>query len=212
MLATLDTGPLDVCCRLLLAHGAGAPMDSPFLETVAAMLATNGIAVTRFEFPYMAARRDGGKKRPAPKAESLVRDYASAIDFVLRRSKPGTRLFIGGKSMGGRVASLMAGDAYARQDIAGLVCFGYPFHPPAKPAQLRTAHLMTLACPTLIVQGIRDPLGSQAEVEALPLPPAIRFHWAPDGDHDLRPRGRSGFTQRHNLEAAADAVAAFVRG
>ena len=93
--------------------------------------------------------------------------------------------------------------------IAGLVCLGYPFHPPGKPEQLRTAHLQAIRCPTLIVQGERDPFGSRAEVEALKLPASIRFVWAGDGDHDLGPRGGSGFTRAGNLAAAADAIRDF---
>ena len=116
---------------------------------------------------------------------------------------------IGGKSLGGRVASLVADELRDEGAIAGLVCLGYPFHPPAKPENLRTAHLETLRCPTLIVQGERDPFGSRAEVESYPLSPAIRFVWAGDGDHDLGPRGGSGFTRKGNLALAADAVAEF---
>ena len=121
----------------------------------------------------------------------------------------GAPLLIGGKSMGGRVASLVADEVHAQGRIAGLVCLGYPFHPPKKPDQLRTAHLVGLSCPALIVQGDRDPFGSRSEVEGLALSAAIRFHWVGDGDHDLGPRGNSGFTRKGNLAAAADAVAAF---
>jgi predicted alpha/beta-hydrolase family hydrolase len=118
-------------------------------------------------------------------------------------------LLIGGKSMGGRVASLIADELFAMRRIAGLVCLGYPFHPPKKPEQLRTAHLEHLASPALIVQGERDPFGGRGEVEAYRLSSAIRFHWVGDGDHDLGPRGASGFTRKGNLTAAADAIAAF---
>ena len=111
--------------------------------------------------------------------------------------------------MGGRVASLVADELYGEKEISGLVCLGYPFHPPGKPEALRTAHLEHLRTPALIVQGERDPFGSRAEVEALKLSPAIRFAWAGDGDHDLGPRGGSGFTRAGNLAAAADAIAAF---
>jgi hypothetical protein len=92
-----------------------------------------------------------------------------------------------------------------------LVCLGYPFHPPNKPGRLRTVHLETLTCPTLIIQGERDPFGTRAEVEEMNLSSAIRFHWAGDGDHDLGPRGGSGFTRRGNLAAAAHAIADFAR-
>jgi predicted alpha/beta-hydrolase family hydrolase len=118
-------------------------------------------------------------------------------------------LLIGGKSMGGRVASLIADEQFAAGAIAGLVCLGYPFHPPRKPEQLRTAHLQAMACPALIVQGERDPFGGRGEVAGYRLSPAIRLHWADDGDHDLGPRGASGFTRKGNLAAAADAVAQF---
>jgi hypothetical protein len=123
------------------------------------------------------------------------------------------RLLIGGKSMGGRVASLVADSLHGSGVAAGLVCLGYPFHPPAKPDVLRTAHLAPLSCPALIVQGERDPFGSRAEVESLVaagvLSRRISLVWCPDGDHDLGPRGGSGHTRQGNLALAAQAIAAF---
>jgi predicted alpha/beta-hydrolase family hydrolase len=202
-------GPATSKVHLLLAHGAGAPMTSPFLEKICGLLAERGLQVSRFEFRYMAARREGGKRRPPPRAELLVPEYASAVAELRRSMPPGQKLAIGGKSMGGRVASLAADALFADRRISGLVCLGYPFHPPGKPDALRTAHLETLRCPCLIVQGERDPFGARAEVEALGLPPAIGFCWIGDGDHDLGPRGGSGFTRSGNLAAAADAVPAF---
>jgi predicted alpha/beta-hydrolase family hydrolase len=203
--AFLTTGPADASVRFLCAHGAGAGMETAFLQAVAGLLAERGVAVLRFEFAYMAGRRTGGSRRPPPKAERLVDEYRAAV----AAAGPGAALLIGGKSMGGRVASLVADDLHAAGRIAGLVCLGYPFHPPGKPERPRTAHLERLACPALIVQGERDPFGTRAEAEAMRLSPAIRFHWAGDGDHDLGPRGGSGFTRKGNLAAAADAVAAF---
>ena len=205
----LLTGSADAPVRFLCAHGAGAGMETPFLKAFAQLLAERGVATLRFEFAYMAARRSGGPRRPPPKAERLMDEYrATAV-----AAGPGVPLVIGGKSMGGRVASLVADDLHAAGRIAGLICLGYPFHPPKRPEQLRTQHLLGLSCPTLIVQGERDPFGSRAEVQALleakHLSPAIRFHWAGDGDHDLGPRRASGFTRKANLAAAADAVAAW---
>jgi uncharacterized protein len=199
----LITGSTDAAVRFLCAHGAGAGMETPFLKLVAELLAERGIATYRFEFAYMAARRLGGPRKPPPKAERLMDEYRAAAAAV----PAGTPLLIGGKSMGGRVASLIADELYAQKRIAGLACLGYPFHPPKKPEQLRTAHLLKLACPALIVQGERDPFGARAEVEGYGLSPTIRLHWASDGDHDLGPRGASGFTRKGNLAAAADAVA-----
>jgi predicted alpha/beta-hydrolase family hydrolase len=201
-----DNGPL-----LLLAHGAGAQMDSSFMESFAALMAKRGIGVARFEFPYMAARRAGGKKRPPPKAESMQPSYLEAV-AQCRASHPERPLFIGGKSMGGRIASLVADEVFARGECLGLVCLGYPFHPPNVPDKPRTAHLLALQCPALIVQGERDPFGPKTELLAFVLAPSISFHWAGDGDHDFGPRGGSGFTRKGNLAAAADAVAVFVAG
>ena len=201
----LITGPKDARVRFLCAHGAGKGMESPFLDTVADLLGERDIAVWRFEFAYMAARRDSGSRKPPPKAERLMDEYRAAVAELPR----GGSVLIGGKSMGGRVASLVADELFGLGRIAGLVCLGYPFHPPNKPEKLRTAHLEALGCPALIVQGERDPFGTRAEVEAFRLSSAIRLHWADDGDHDLGPRGASGFTRKGNLTAAADAIAAF---
>ena len=120
------------------------------------------------------------------------------------------RRAIGGKSMGGRVASLVADELHDAGDIYGLVCLGYPFHPPGTPEQLRTKHLEAMRCPALIIQGERDPFGSKAEVEGYKLAKPIAVTWMDDGDHDFGPRGASGFTRKGNLAAAADGVAAFL--
>jgi uncharacterized protein len=193
---------------LLLAHGAGAAMDSPFLNTICTMLAEQQVTTLRFEFAYMAARRDGGKRRPPPKAELLMSEYLAAVAEA--RTMTQTPLYIGGKSMGGRVASLVAGPCWAAQEIAGLVCLGYPFHAPNTPDKLRTAQLLDLTCPALIIQGTRDPFGTQPEVQALTLSRSVAFHWADDGDHDLGPRGASGFTRKGNLVAATAAIVGFM--
>ena len=203
-----DTNPTAPFATLLLAHGAGAGMDSPFMELISALLEARGVSVRRFEFAYMAARRVGGKRLPPPRAETLTGEFEAAITAA---SPASGRLFIGGKSMGGRVASLIADGEHARGRIAGLVCLGYPFHATAKPGQLRIAHLGALACPALILQGERDPFGNRAEVEGYPLSSSIRIQWVGDGDHDLGPRGGSGFTRKGNLAAAADAIAGFMR-
>jgi predicted alpha/beta-hydrolase family hydrolase len=125
--------------------------------------------------------------------------------------KAGRPALIGGKSYGGRVASMVA-DSLAPEGLRGLVCLGYPFHPPGRPERLRTAHLEHLATPALICQGERDPMGTTADVAGYRLAPTIELSWAPDGDHDLRPRkALSGRTHAQNLDAAADAVAEFAR-
>jgi predicted alpha/beta-hydrolase family hydrolase len=188
---------------LVLAHGAGAAMDSPFMEQIASALADRGLYVVRFEFPYMRERRAGGGRRPPDGAARLRQSWVE----VAEQLGGADRLVIGGKSMGGRIASLVADEIEAR----GLVCLGYPFHPPGRPQSLRTAHLETLTTPCLIVQGSRDALGSREEIESYPLSSAIEVLFLEDGDHSFKPRKSSGFNQEEHIRKAADAVAAFCR-
>ena len=192
----------------LMAHGAGAAMDSAGMTALVGPLTSRGIRLVRFEFGYMAARRDG-VRRPPPRAGTLAPEYRDAVAAV-RAAGPMESLLIGGKSMGGRVASMVADELADLGYIRGLVCLGYPFHPPERPEQLRTAHLHALRTPTLICQGTRDPFGTRDEVPGYGLSPAIEVHWLEDGDHDLRPRKAiSGRSYAENLAEAADAVAAF---
>ncbi|HTD51641.1 MAG TPA: alpha/beta family hydrolase [Thermoanaerobaculia bacterium] len=194
-------GPDNGAHAVVLAHGAGAGMDSPFLNRFAKGLAARGVRVARFEFPYMRARRTEGK-RGAPDRPPVLREtWLSVID----RLGGGSRLVIGGKSLGGRIASLVADEAGAR----GLLCLGYPFHPPGQPDRLRTKHLETLRTPALILQGTRDPFGSPEDVASYALSPAIEVRWIADGDHSFKPRARSGRTEAQNLEEAISAAADF---
>ncbi|MBU6961236.1 dienelactone hydrolase family protein [Pseudomonas sp. CVAP len=191
---------------LILAHGAGAPMDSDWMSDIAARLAAQGVNVLRFEFPYMAQRRiDGGKRppNPTPKLLECWRD----VYAVVRRHVTG-RLAIGGKSMGGRMASLLADELGAD----ALVCLGYPFYAVGKPEKPRVEHLAGLKTPTLIVQGERDALGNRAAVEGYELSPSIEVFWLTAADHDLKPLKASGFSHDQHLAAAAQKVAAFLQG
>lgn len=207
------SGPDDAAWTLMLGHGAGAGMDTPFMSQMAALLAERSVGVVRFEFGYMASRRVTGKRKPPPKAEALVGEYRAAIAAVAGSMiKERGRLAIGGKSMGGRVASLIADELFAAGTVDALVCLGYPFHPPGMPEKTRTAHLADIKCPTLVVQGERDPFGNATEVGQYALPNSIRVQWLGDGDHDFGPRGASGYTRKGNLAAAADAVSGFLEG
>jgi predicted alpha/beta-hydrolase family hydrolase len=188
--------------RLVLAHGAGAPMDSPFLTTMAEGLAARSIQVARFEFPYMRARGARGRRGP-PDPERVLR---ATWHDVIERLGGGAGLVIGGKSLGGRMASLVADEAGVR----GLVCLGYPFHPAGRPERLRTAHRAALRTPTLIVQGERDALGTRAEIAGYALSPTIRIVFVEDGDHSFAPRSRSGRSHAANLDRAVEAVAGFI--
>ena len=203
----LITGPSNAKTTLLLAPGAGAPATSAWMDALCAVLAEAGIRALRFDFDYMAARQRTESRRPPPKAEVLMAEYEAAIVAAEGLGVRG-QLLIGGKSLGGRVASLVAQTLFDSGRIAGLVCLGYPFHPPKQPEKLRTAHLLDLTCPALIVQGERDPFGGPEEVAGYGLSDAIHVHWARDGDHDLSPRRSSGATLDGNL---AEAVGEIVR-
>jgi len=201
----LVDGPARASASLVLAHGAGAPMDSPFMSTVAAGVAKAGFRVVRFEFPYMHARREG-KRRPPDRGPVLEEAWRDAICEAAGKKGPAS-VAIGGKSMGGRIASMVADEA----GVAGLVCFGYPFHPPGQPGKLRVAHLEGLKTPALIVQGERDVFGARDEISRYSLSRKIRILFLPDGDHSFRPRAASGRTESQNVGDAIVAAAAFLR-
>jgi len=197
----LFDGPADSPLTIALAHGAGAAMDSPFMAAFAEGLAARGYRVARFEFPYMADRRRTGRKRPPDRANVLLDSWRAAIAALGSES-----LVIGGKSLGGRIASMVADETGVR----GLVCLGYPFHPPGRPQDPRIDHLRQLRTPTLILQGARDPFGPPEEVRGYALSPAIRVHWLEDGDHGFKPRKASGRSERQNWDEAIEAFVGFV--
>ena len=198
---TLTDGPGGAPLTLILAHGAGAPMDSPFMDRIARGVAAAGWRVVRFEFPYMAARRATGARRPPDRAP-VLRDTWRRVAAEIGQERP----VIGGKSLGGRMASMIADEAGVR----GLVCLGYPFHPPGRPDRLRTAHLESLETPALILQGERDPLGRADEVPCYTLSEAISLAWLPDGDHSFKPRKASGHTEESNLALAVGRICGFL--
>lgn len=188
-----DDGP-----PIALAHGAGVGPQHIAMVTLARELASHGLRVVRFAFPYMAAGRTAPDREPV-----LVETWRAVIAAL---GDP-ARLAIAGRSMGGRIASMVADDCSVR----ALVCFAYPFHPPGKPERLRTGHLGDLRTPTLIVQGERDPFGHREEVPGFGLPERIRIAWITDGDHGYMPRKRSGVTIEENIAAAAGEAAAFLQ-
>ncbi|MDF3863819.1 alpha/beta fold hydrolase [Pseudomonas denitrificans (nom. rej.)] len=194
----------EVSATLVLAHGAGAPMDSPFMDDIAARLAERGISVVRFEFPYMAMRRQDGKRRPPNPQKQLLECWRQVYAQI--RAEVSGRLVIGGKSMGGRMASLLADELGAD----ALVCLGYPFYAAGKPEKPRVAHLAELKTPTLIVQGERDALGDRPTVEGYSLSPAIQLQWLAAADHDLKPLRASGLTHEQHLASTAARIEAFL--
>ena len=196
----LKTG--DAPLTVALAHGAGAPMDSPFMEAFAEGLAQAGFRAARFEFPYMVDRRDTGIKKPPNRAPILLDAWRDVIGEI-----GADTLVIGGKSMGGRIASMVADE----MNVRGLVCLGYPFHGPGKPMNPeRIAHLEGLKTPALFCQGTRDTLGSFEDVETYTLSNAITMHWLEDGDHGFKPREKSGFTEAAHWQSTIAAIIQFL--
>lgn len=185
--------------KVLFAHGAGAPMDSKFMQDMAERLSKLGLQVVRFEFPYMQTIRETGKRRPPDRMPKLLDYFAQLIDGHAQTGQP---LYLAGKSMGGRAASMLLDHSAVK---AGFV-FGYPFHPRGKPDSLRIDHLTDLSKPLHIFQGERDPMGSLPEVTEYNLPPSVHMHWFEDGDHDIKPRKASGFTQNQHMDHIAQII------
>jgi hypothetical protein len=188
---------------VVLAHGAGAAMDSPFMNDIGRELSALSFRVVRFEFPYMQEYRKT-RKRGRPDAPGVLEE--TWVRVVQQLGAP-SRLVIGGKSMGGRIASMVAD----RLSVKGLVCLGYPFHPAGRPTTLRVAHLKGLQTPTLILQGDRDTLGNREEIAGYVFSAAIRVVFLVDGDHSFKPRKSSGRTPEQNFRQAVDEVASFCR-
>lgn len=203
-LVEAPTGSAIADGTVVFAHGSGAPMDSPFMTSFATGLAARGLRTVRFEFPYMAERRATGRKRPPNPMPQLLRCWREVLCTI---DGP---VVIGGKSMGGRVASMVAGALEKEATpVAGVACLGYPFHPPGRPDRMRVDHLMTLRTPTIILQGTRDPFGPRDEVPDFGLPSRIDICWLEDGDHSFKPRRISGLTERQNWNTALDRLSAF---
>ncbi|EAT13705.1 alpha/beta hydrolase [Bermanella marisrubri] len=196
---TLINGPENspIC---LFAHGAGAPMDSDFMEAVAQGVGEKGIKVVRFEFPYMQERRETGKKRPPNRQPELLACFKELVD-----SQQGD-VYLMGKSMGGRMASILAAE-HSELPIQQVFALGYPFHPLNKPEKLRVDHFPNMSCAMTIYQGQRDKLGDQGLVESLVLPTNIEVAWLEDGDHDLKPRVKSGYTHDEHIQTVINDIA-----
>ncbi|MGL6315889.1 alpha/beta fold hydrolase [Vibrio sp. WXL103] len=186
----------------IFAHGAGADMTHDFMQSVASQLAEHGVQVMRFNFPYMVKRAEDGKRRPPDRAPKLLEAFTQVIESVAPR-----KVVIGGKSMGGRMASLLID----HPNVLAVACLGFPFHPPGKPENYKGEHLATLDKPCLILQGERDAFGKREELAEFALSDSVRVHFIADGDHSFKPRKRSGFTEADNLSAAAQHLTAFVK-
>lgn len=171
------------------------------MENVALGLAERGIRVVRFEFPYMQQKRETGKRRPPDRQPVLLDHFRQVLDELQTEN-----VVIGGKSMGGRMATLIA----TEMTVPGVAVFGYPFHALGKPEKVRIDHFCEVKVPVLICQGERDAMGSMADVVQYRLPEQVIFEWYTDGDHDLKPRKVSGHTHEAHLNHAINRVGQFI--
>ncbi|MBU2911364.1 alpha/beta fold hydrolase [Vibrio splendidus] len=186
----------------VFAHGAGAGMDHEFMQSVAKGLAFKGIRVIRFNFPYMIKRAEDGKRRPPDRAPKLLEAYQDII-----KQCDADKLVIGGKSMGGRMASHLS----EVDKVAAMACLGFPFHPPGKPEKYKGEHLAELQKPCLILQGERDTFGKREEFTDFALSDSIRVEFIPDGDHSFKPRKSSGYTEQQNIALTVEKLSAFIK-
>lgn len=199
--------------QIIFAHGAGADMHHEFMDHVSRLLNKANINVLRFNFPFMDKRIALGKRYPPDRMPKLIDCYKRVIDDlpVIDSNQAILPLFIGGKSMGSRVAATIAADDDIAMMIQGVFCIGYPFHPTKKPEKLRLEPLQNTQKSVLILQGDRDTLGSQIEVEQYQISPLCQTVFLPDGDHSLKPRVKSGYTHQQHIETAVNALVKFIQ-
>jgi len=190
---------------LILAHGAGSDMHQPMLSHVHQALAGRGIFAVKFNFPY----KEAGRKAPDPPPR-LKQAFKAVLERVASDTllRPGA-LFLGGKSMGGRIASELVASG---EPIAGLVFLGYPLHPVGRPERLRAAHLDKTSCPMLFIQGSRDPLCELAKLEAFlaRLPDRATLHVIEGGDHSFRLLKRGGRSEREVWDEVVGVIASWI--
>lgn len=187
----------------VFAHGAGANKNSDFMQTMTQNLVELGIRVIRFDFPYMIKAQQTGRRHPPNKMPMLQDDFMQ----VLADHKSELPLFVGGKSMGGRVATMLP-DFTA---VSGIVCLGYPFHPPGKSDKLRTEHLFSITKPVLVIQGERDTFGNRAEVTQYGLPDNIEIAFLAAADHSFVPLRSTNIDPNEHLRSAATRMTRFIQ-
>ena len=184
--------------HIILAHGSGVGMRHEFMQRQADALINEGFKVSLFDYAYMQTIHTSGRRRPPPRIPTLIEEHRQWI-ALLAQEQP---IWLIGKSMGGRIASMLAQESLAAE-IKGWCALGYPFHSQKKPQQLRVTHLLTNRMPGLIIQGTRDALGTQATVTNLALYSAISCQWVPHMDHCYNPYKQSKMTQHQAIEQSA---------
>lgn len=195
--------------HLLFTHGAGASTSHTFFTQLIPLLIKKGCHVWTFDFAYMVQALSERKKRPPPRLPILENEYIAVLNSV-REIIGSDKLWIGGKSMGGRVACHVANDVANKNNIDGVIALGYPFHPVGKPEKLRLEVLQASLIPVLICQGDRDAFGNKSEINTYTMPANIRLKHVIDGDHSFTPRKSSGRDIIDNLNEVAEAIALFV--
>jgi len=194
---------------VLLAHGAGADMHAAALTVTADALAEARIPSLRFDFPY----RRAGRRAPDRPPVLLAAAREAAAELAKRARLPLERLVLGGRSMGGRICSMLAADETDPVPALGLALLGYPLHPPGKPDRLRVEHFPRLTMPVLFVSGTRDPFATPEELQhhAQAVKGPVTYSWIETGDHGFKPLKASGLTAAEGVAGAAEAVVRFVQ-
>lgn len=203
MIKTLINTAQNPIATFIFAHGAGAGQNSEFMQLMAEGISKHNINVLRFNFAYMQLAEELGKRRPPERADKLLAHFKTVLSEV-QGSLP---IFIGGKSMGGRMASMLLQESTA----LGCICMGYPFHPPGKPEKLRTEHLVEINKPVLILQGERDTFGTRNEIATYDLSAQVQLSYLTDGDHSFKPRKVSGCSLEENLNQAIEHSVSFIK-
>lgn len=196
--------------QVILAHGAGASCQSEFMCELNAQLQRQALRVQAFNFPYMQIMQETGKRRPPDRAPKLLAAFAEQIEHA-QQTHPNLPIFIAGKSMGGRMASMLAADAnYAHLPIEAIFAYGYPFFTPKNRQQARCAHFIDSRCPIHILHGDRDSFGKPEELAEVRLPKLAQLHWIKQGNHDFKPLKSSGLTQQDLIAQLAQCSAKLI--
>ncbi|MBB1269862.1 alpha/beta fold hydrolase [Shewanella sp. SR44-3] len=207
---------------VIFAHGAGANMHSNFMQQMSHDLVNAGCQVLRFNFLYMQANMQDGKRRPPDRAAKLLAHFESVLEWVEDKITQGElapkHIYLMGKSMGGRMAATLMSDNVSSAStctrarnltIDGIICLGYPFIP-VSGGEPRLDAINNCQVPVLVIQGERDKFGTQVQIPTWALSEGIRWHWLVDGDHSFVPRKASGVTLEHNMAQALQASLGFM--